>query len=388
MAIDQSGNELWSKPVNNSEEIWSMKNTSDGRLVLTGTSLSFTTSYDLYLTKTDSSGNCLLTTSCTASGTYFYDKDLDSYGSYSEGSYLDKNVTASSMCIATTGYVKNDGECNDSNPNINPSVTENCNNGLDDNCNGLTDMQEPSCSTSGAKILYHFDKGPGESDTFVMDFSGNGNHASCTGTACPTWTSSGKLNGAFSYDGNDRFTATNPVASGSNMTLAMWVKCSPQTSYLAAGGFLLYLRSSAVDFYPGSGSWSGATSATVCNSSWRHVAIVHDSTTQNTKTYIDGSLASSKTTGTLSVASTFEIGSRGGVAFFTGDIDEVALFNMTLNQIQITELLRTHHKSDTDQDGCVSISELATFIGRWYANSSDPTIKELMEAIGLWKRGC
>jgi hypothetical protein len=38
-------------------------------------------------------------------------------------------------------------------------------------------------------------------------------------------------------------------------------------------------------------------------------------------------------------------------------------------------------------DGCIDGPELDAFIGRWYLDSSDPTLKELMEAIGLWKHG-
>jgi hypothetical protein len=45
------------------------------------------------------------------------------------------------------------------------------------------------------------------------------------------------------------------------------------------------------------------------------------------------------------------------------------------------------HKSDTNKDGCVSDTELAAFINRWYISSTDVTLRELMEAIGLWKRG-
>jgi hypothetical protein len=46
------------------------------------------------------------------------------------------------------------------------------------------------------------------------------------------------------------------------------------------------------------------------------------------------------------------------------------------------------HKSDSDCSGCVEPDELTAFMNRWYANSQDVTMKELMEAIGYWKRGC
>jgi len=45
------------------------------------------------------------------------------------------------------------------------------------------------------------------------------------------------------------------------------------------------------------------------------------------------------------------------------------------------------HESDMDCDNCVSRTELFAFIDLWYVNSSDPTLKELIEAIGLWKMG-
>ncbi len=46
------------------------------------------------------------------------------------------------------------------------------------------------------------------------------------------------------------------------------------------------------------------------------------------------------------------------------------------------------HRSDTSQDGCVDSIELSAFIDLWYLDSSNPTLKELIEAIGLWKKGC
>jgi hypothetical protein len=46
------------------------------------------------------------------------------------------------------------------------------------------------------------------------------------------------------------------------------------------------------------------------------------------------------------------------------------------------------HKSDLDGDGCVDSTELSAFIDRWKMDNVDVTIRELIEAIGLWKRGC
>jgi hypothetical protein len=52
------------------------------------------------------------------------------------------------------------------------------------------------------------------------------------------------------------------------------------------------------------------------------------------------------------------------------------------------EVMNSYNKADLNQDGCVDNDELTAFITRWYMSSTDVTLKELMEAIGWWKRGC
>ena len=43
--------------------------------------------------------------------------------------------------------------------------------------------------------------------------------------------------------------------------------------------------------------------------------------------------------------------------------------------------------ADSNCDGCINNTEMNAFIGRWKANSSDVTLKELIGAMGIWKSG-
>ncbi|MCJ7817182.1 MAG: DNRLRE domain-containing protein, partial [Candidatus Aenigmarchaeota archaeon] len=61
------------------------------------------------------------------------------------------------------------------------------------------------------------------------------------------------------------------------------------------------------------------------------------------------------------------------------------------NQNQRPKLVITYsayHEADTNHNGCIEMGELTAFITRWQLNNLDVTLRELMEAIGLWKRGC
>ena len=67
---------------------------------------------------------------------YYYDFDNDGYGTYS------------SKCLCSPqGYYRatKPGDCKDNDSAVNPGAVEICNNGKDDNCNGLADSLDPMC---------------------------------------------------------------------------------------------------------------------------------------------------------------------------------------------------------------------------------------------------
>ncbi|MFV5703336.1 choice-of-anchor tandem repeat GloVer-containing protein [Flavobacterium sp. XS2P12] len=66
--------------------------------------------------------------------TYFRDLDGDGFGN------IANTIQA---CSLPSGYVANSTDCNDININIHPGAVEICANGIDDNCNGVTDEACP-----------------------------------------------------------------------------------------------------------------------------------------------------------------------------------------------------------------------------------------------------
>jgi len=84
----------------------------------------------------------------TVSTVYYADADNDGYGNSA--------VTLNSCTGAPAGYVAIAGDCNDNNANINPSATEVCDNGIDDNCNGSIDegcgCLNPATANAGSNV--------------------------------------------------------------------------------------------------------------------------------------------------------------------------------------------------------------------------------------------
>jgi PKD repeat protein len=87
--------------------------------------------YTVTLTVTNAAGNNTSTSSIVvqASVTYYADADGDGFGN---------NAVSQAGCVAPSGYVATNTDCNDTAAGINPGATEICN-AADENCNGLID---------------------------------------------------------------------------------------------------------------------------------------------------------------------------------------------------------------------------------------------------------
>ena len=65
--------------------------------------------------------------------------------------FVDPDVSCTD--VDNDGFCVEDGDCDDADPAINPGVPEVCNDGVDNDCDGLLDDADPACQTSSCDLL-------------------------------------------------------------------------------------------------------------------------------------------------------------------------------------------------------------------------------------------
>lgn len=306
-----------------------------------------------------------------------------------------------------------------------------CGNSIDDDCDFLTDCSDPDCSAScpqqgkctGLILLHHYDNNPsfGENSTYVYDFSGNGNNGTCAN--CPTWIQNGKFAGTYSFDGiNDAISVLDSalLSPTVQMTFSAWVYQNSlpsvdndiaakwgtnQETWLVRtrnvsgqGSIWVNIAPTLTDLYTTKGSTPTGSWAI---GQWHHLAFTYNGSgaanADRLKIYRDGQLQTLAFTGTIPASLTDSTAGvlLGGLgAYLNGSIDELAIWNRSLTSQEIQSLYSEPvpcgaiHRADSNSDNCVDNLELFAFIDKWKINSSDVSIREIIEAIGLWKIGC
>lgn len=170
---------------------------------------------------------------------------------------------------------------------------------------------------------------------------------------------------SFSFDGvNDYFNAGNPTSlqiTGA-VTFSGWVKTSSATYQLMISkddvtnrcfnfGFLNNGEVYGQVFSSGSAT-TVQTSTTWKDGNWHHIAFVYTPST-SIQIYVDGS---SEILSTSSIPASidndpadFNIGRRSdGARYFSGSIDEVAIWNSALSSAAITEIWNSGVPNDLD----------------------------------------
>jgi len=212
-----------------------------------------------------------------------------------------------------------------------------------------------------------FDKRVSSTNTGdIKDYSTNLNTGTLgggTSSNSPTWTSSGKVGGAYDFDGVDDYLQVSAMSGGvnGNVTISMWVNWKGDSGDTDVNGRLVLLDAQN----PGDDVWLNLNTAgnskfnvyfddlassgyhdsntIVSQNIWTHLVANWNGTHINL--YINGTLDNSiSTSGTITFdTSSFNIGSReefsaGNDFYFNGTIDEVQIYNRSLSAEQISAL--------------------------------------------------
>lgn len=235
--------------------------------------------------------------------------------------------------------------------------------------------------TTGLIGWWKMDEGSG---TSAFDSSQNGNTGTLTNS--PTWTT-GKINGAltFSPSGSGNWVDAgdiNAFDSLTSMSVCSWVY--PTNNTIDGGivnktydsstdGFLLFLDTSGVGgsklysfFIADSASTANTRIESAANSAvtgaWTHICGTFTAgSSTGLRMYINGSEVAGSPVSTTSISGIdagprhFYIGSRDlGITPFTGNIDEVRVYNRVLSSSDVTELY-----NETSQNYGTTVATIA-----------------------------
>jgi hypothetical protein len=271
---------------------------------------------------------------------------------------------------------------------------------------------------SEIELLLHFNNEieHGETPELVYDFSGNGNNASCSGSSCPTWKSGeGRFGGAFEFDGLDDFLDLGDnVEPPGEMTISLWAKPTrDQTNtvllakytdfpaeyeiMIGEAGTYIARSDQGHSYYDPILAYD--TDHHTSYPDWVHIVGVYDKE-DRMKISINGQF---KSQGDVFTRDTnrddpLTIGKRsfpGAEAYFQGLIDELAIWNLALNQSEVQNLYSSGreiscriHRADTQEPfNFINMGELLEFIGLWKSPGTDILMTELMDAIRIWESG-
>ncbi|MFO1204702.1 MAG: LamG-like jellyroll fold domain-containing protein [Burkholderiales bacterium] len=201
-------------------------------------------------------------------------------------------------------------------------------------------------TTAGLVAAYGFEEASGAQ---VIDASGNANHGTISGASR---TSTTQFGNALKFNGTGNWVTVNDSASidlTTGMTVEAWVYPTKSLSDWATvlmkeqSGFASYwLYANDDTNRPANVINVGGTfrqlsaGARLSANTWTHLASTYDGSTQ--KLYVNGQLAGSRPqTGTIAVSNgKLRIGGNSiWGEYFTGQIDEVRIYNRALTQAEI-----------------------------------------------------
>ena len=219
----------------------------------------------------------------------------------------------------------------------------------------------------GLVLYYHFDnRSIGENDTHVYDYSGNENNGTWNGSLTGVFgfnSSQAIFNGSFSFDGKDDYVeidGTNNLNFTDELTISAWVykvgnntnstftNGTSQTIIGRFNGFsghnhnsLRLLSDGRINaiFQNGSNTLN-ANGSVITDNKWYFLAFTLNSS--HSTVYLDGNVDFTTTSINLAWgnnASKWRVGNENRTDwFFNGSIDEVMMFNRSLNSLEVKDL--------------------------------------------------
>ncbi len=206
--------------------------------------------------------------------------------------------------------------------------------------------------TAGATLIGYW--GFDNSGNVGQDTSGGGNNLTSANAAA--YSATGHTGGGLALNGTNQYlypaggTVAGLPIGNSNYTVSVWFKPSAlgDRGFVGWGLFGTSRRVNALRLLNTNGGnafrhyWWGAdldatTATNLLNGSWQHVAAVFNGTTRTI--YLNGTQIAQDSPGVNnSTNNNFRIGSTNGGEYFSGTLDDVAIWDNALSQSQIQNL--------------------------------------------------
>lgn len=203
-------------------------------------------------------------------------------------------------------------------------------------------------------------------DTDASDASGNGYDGSVVGGSVNFGQAgaNGNTGTSAAFPNNGHIDVPfNSALNPASYTVTLWANASSTNGFASpitsrddnpsnVHGFIVYNDNGGnwnnwTGNAVGVGTWDQLSGGPVSTDTWTHLALSYDAATNTKSFYVDGSLANTKNTGALySPNGTVEsenlhIGSgadSGGAFFFSGNIDDVSIWNTALDEATILNI--------------------------------------------------
>ena len=172
------------------------------------------------------------------------------------------------------------------------------------------------------------------------------------GVTGPTWATQGQYYGEFDgvssvIDGE----IENPI----NASYSFWVKQDTPsgTRNFNVGYFYIYVDSnglSSISYRNATSYYNSLKSTTSCNDTWVHIIFTgfFDGTNMNFSIFSNGDFERNFVNlGIILQSTDLEIGTSDSINYFNGSIDEVLVYNRTLDQSEITALYNNYSVTST-----------------------------------------